>query len=111
VYMGDFNNDGIPDFMAIKPGFGNGLASEYCTGVFAFSEGSGYRFTRITTMGLCPQDLVLDPKTKSFRVIHTCFIQGQSLDGQVHSFWVHRFYKWESSFFQIDTDLQPVWIQ
>ena len=111
VYTGDFNHDGIPDFMAIKPGGGCGLASEYCTGVFAFSDGDGYRFARITTMGLGPQSLVLDPKTKSFRLIHTSFRQGESVDGNNHSFWVHRFYGWESGFFQMDADLPPVWIQ
>ena len=111
VYMGDFNNDGVFDFMAIKPGSGCGLAGEYCTGIFAFSESSDYCFTRITTMGLGPQDLVTDPKTKKFRLIHTSFRQGTSLDGEIHSFWVHRFYKWEGRQFQSDTDLPPMWIQ
>src|SRR3989442_6917822 len=58
VYSGDFNNDGTPDFVAIKPGSGCGLAAEYCTGVFAFSERDGYRFTRIRTVGLGLGDLV-----------------------------------------------------
>jgi hypothetical protein len=111
VYSGDFNNDGIPDFMAIKPGSGCGLAGEYCIGVFAFSEGTNYRFTRVTMMGLGPHNLVLDPKTKSFRLIHTAFRQGPSLDGRFHSFWVHRFYKWEDGMFQRDLNIAPVWIQ
>jgi hypothetical protein len=111
VYMGDFNNDGIPDFMAVKPGSGCGLAGEYCTGIFAFSDGSDYQFRRITTMGLGPQNLVLDPKTKSFRLIHTSFRESQTLDGQIHSFWVHRFYKWEYSSFRSDADLPPIWVQ
>jgi len=111
VYMGDFNNDGISDFMAIKPGGGCGLAGEYRTGIFAFSEGSDYCFTRITSMGLGPHDLVVDPKTRSFRLIHTSFRSGKSLDGEIHSFWVHRFYKWENRRFQSDADLPPLWIQ
>jgi hypothetical protein len=111
VYSGDFNNDGVPDFVAIKPGSGCGLAGEYCTGVFAFSEGANFRFTRVTMMGLGPHDLVLDPKTRSFRLIHTSFRQGQSLDGRFHSFWVHRFYKWDGGSFQLDTDLEPIWVQ
>jgi hypothetical protein len=111
VYCGDFNNDGIPDFMAIKPGSGCGLAAEYCTGVFALSWGRDYRFRRVTTMGLGPHDLVQDPKTRSFRLIQNSFRQSQSLDGQIHSFWVHRFYKWENLGFERDADLSPVWIQ
>ncbi len=111
VYMGDFNNDGRPDFMAIKPGAGNGLAGEYCTGVFAFSDGDNYRFTRIRTMGLEPEDLVLDPVTKQFRLIHTSFRQGMSVDGKDHSFWVHRFFQWDGLDFREDSSLQPIWIQ
>ncbi len=111
VYMGDFNQDGVPDFMAIKPGSGCGLAGENCTGVFAFSENGNYQFTRVSTMGLGPHDLVRDPKTGSFRFIHTSFRQGESLDGQIHSFWVHRFYRWEYGSFRTNPDLPPVWIQ
>src|SRR5437016_3611942 len=44
VYSGDLNGDGIPDVVMIKPGSGCGLAAEYCTGVFAFSEDKRYRF-------------------------------------------------------------------
>lgn len=111
VYAGDFNGDGIQDFMAVKPGCGNGLAAEYCTGVFAFSEDGGYRFTRIRTMGLGADDLVLDPATKRFRLVHTSFREGEALDGRVHSFWVHRFYEWNGVAFQLDTRLSPIWIQ
>lgn len=111
VYSGDFNGDGLPDFMAIKGGTGCGLAAEYCTGVFAFSGQQGYRFTRIHTMGLGPQDLIIDPATKSFRLIHTSFCSAKSLDGRDHSFWVHRFFLWDGSGFQVDPKLSPVWIQ
>jgi hypothetical protein len=111
VYCGDFNGDGKPDFLAVKPGSGCGLAAEYCTGVFAFSDGSDYRFTRISTMGLGPHDLVIDPKTKTFRLIHTSFCQGESTDGQTHSFWVHRFYKWNFQQFECDDTIPVVWVQ
>jgi hypothetical protein len=111
VYSGDFNNDGIPDFVAIKPGTGCGLAGEYGTAVFAFSEGNHYRFTRVTSMGLGPHDIVLDPATKTFRFIHTTFCQGQASDGSVHSFWVHRFYVWQEVQFESDSKLPPIWIQ
>lgn len=111
VYSGDFNNDGIADFMAIKPGSGNGLAGEYCTGIFAFSTEREFRFTRIRTMGLGPHNLVVDPKTKTFRLIHTSFRSDETLDGRSHSFWVHRFFKWENESFQSDSNLSPVWIQ
>ena len=111
VYSGDFNNDGIPDFVAVKPGSGCGIAGEYCTGVLAFSEGAGYRFTRVTTMGLGSHDLVLDPATKKFRFIHTLLRQGQTPGGRYHSFWVHRFYKWEGTQFESDSSLPPIWIQ
>ena len=111
VYTGDLNKDNIPDFIAIKPGSGCGLAAEYGTAVFAFSQGPDYRFTRVTAMGLGPHALVLDPKTSSFRFIHTSFRQAQSLDGRVHSFWVHRFYRWEDGRFAQDANLEPVWIQ
>ena len=67
VYCADFNGDGKPDFVAVKPGSGCGLAADYCTGVFAFSHDDDYCFTRITTMGLGPHDLVIDPQTKTFR--------------------------------------------
>lgn len=111
VYMGDFNNDGIPDFMAIKDGCGNGLAGDYCIGVFAFSDGQDYNFTRIWTMDLGPENLVVDPKTKGFRLIHTSFRSAMGPDGRYHSFWVHRFFKWEYDRFDEDADLPPVWIQ
>jgi len=111
VYSGDFNGDGKPDFVAVKPGSGCGLAAEHCTGVFAFSDDSDYRFTRITTMGLGPHHLVLDPQTKTFRLIHASFRQGESTDGRTHSFWVHRFYKWDNLRFQRDDSLPPIWIQ
>ena len=111
VYCGDFNGDGRPDFVAVKPGSGCGLAADYCTGVFAFSNVSDYSFTRITTMGLGPHDLVLDPGTKTFRLIHASFRQGESTDGKTHSFWVHRFYQWDNLRFQRDEKLPTVWIQ
>jgi hypothetical protein len=111
VYMGDFNNDGIPDFRAVKPGCGNGLVGDYCIAVFAFSEGKDYRFTRTWTMDLGPENLVVDPKTKGFRFIHTSFRSVQTQDGRYHSFWVHRFFKWENDRFDEDPDLPPVWIQ
>jgi hypothetical protein len=107
VYMGDFNNDGKPDFVAVKYGAGNGLAAEDCTGVFAFSENGNYRFTRVRTMDLNSDDLVVDPTTKHFRFIETSFRQGMTLDGQYHSFWVHRFFSWDGSGFQEDTVLPP----
>ena len=111
VYSGDFNNDGLPDFVAIKPGSGNGLAAEYCTGVFAFSGNSYYRFARITTMGLGPASLVAHPTTKEFRLIHTSFRQSNSIDNKIHSYFVHRFFKWEYGTFRPDSSLPPIWIQ
>jgi len=111
VHCGDFNADGKPDFVAVKPGSGCGLAAEYCTGVFAFSQEGDYSFTRITTMGLGPHDLVVDPQTKAFRLIHTAFRQGESTDGKTHSFWVHRFYKWDNLRFQRDEGFAAFWIQ
>ena len=111
VYCGDFNSDGRLDFVAVKPGSGCGLAAEYCTGVFAFSDDSDYRFTRITTMGLGPHHLVLDPGTKTFRLIHASFRQDESTDGRTHSFWVHRFYKWDDLRFQRDETFPAIWIQ
>jgi len=102
VYSGDFNGDDIPDFMAIKPGSGCGLAGEYCTGVFAFSDDRDYRFTRIKTMGLGPHSLLFDPQTKSFRLVQTSYRTAKSSDGQYHSFWVHRFFKWEDGSFRSD---------
>ncbi len=111
VYSGDFNGDGIPDFLMVKPGSGCGLAAEYCTGVFAFSENKRYRFTRINTMGLGLHDLVLDPASKSFRLIHTSFRSAMSSDGRYHSYWVHRFYEWNGVNFQLDPNISPVWIQ
>lgn len=111
VYMGDFNRDGVPDFMAIKPGSGCGLAGEYCIGVFAFSERKDYRFTRSWTMDLGPENLIVDPKTKGFRFIHTSFRSAMGPDGRYHSFWVHRFFKWEYDRFDKDPNLPPIWIQ
>lgn len=111
VYSGDFNGDGKPDFLAIKYGGGNGLAGEYCTGVFAFSENGGYQFTRVETTGLGFHDLVLDPKTKTFRLIHRSYRSGKCPDGRYHSFWVNRFYKWNGESFQEDDLLSPIWIQ
>jgi hypothetical protein len=111
VYCGDFNGDGKPDFVAVKPGSGCGLASQYCTGVFAFSNDNDYSFTRIETMGLGPHHLVLDPGTKKFRLIHASFRQGESTDGRTHSFWVHRFYKLDNLRFERDENLTAVWIQ
>ena len=112
VYCGDFNRDGRVDLVAVKPGSGCGLAAEYCTGVFGFSDDDNYRFTRISTMGLGPHSLVTDPQTKAFRLIHTSFRQGESTDGRTHSFWVHRFYKLDENFrFQRDGSFSPIWIQ
>jgi hypothetical protein len=111
VYCGDFNNDGRPDFVAVKPGSGNGLAGEYCTGVFAFSNERDYSFRRVTTMGLGTHHLVIDPQTKTFRLIHASFRNGESTDGRNHSFWVHRFYKWDNQRFHRDESLPAVWIQ
>ena len=111
VYSGDLNGDGKPDFVAVKPGSGCGLAGEYCTGVFAFSNDDGYSFRRISTMGFGPHDLVIDPGTKTFRLIHTSFRSAASADGNYHSFWVHRFFKWQSQHFERDSNLPAVWIQ
>jgi hypothetical protein len=112
VYSGDFNGDGKPDFVAVKQGSGCGLAAEYCTGVFAFSNDNDYSFTRITTMGLGPHDLVMDPQTKTFRLIHASFRQGECTDGIVHSFWVHRFYRLDENLrFQRDEKLPAIWVQ
>lgn len=111
VYSGDFNNDGLPDFVAVTPGGGCGLAGEYCVGVFAFSERDGYRFTRINAIGLGPGDLVCDPTTKAFRLIHTPFCSGKCRDDRYHSFWVHRFFEWSGVGFQVDPKLPAVWIQ
>ena len=111
VYSGDFNGDGKPDFLVVKPGSGCGLSAEDCTGIFAFSEDDSYRFTRIHTMGLGPHDLVIDPTTKSFRLIHTSFRQALCSDRRYHSFWVHRFFEWNGVSFQQDSKIPPVWIQ
>ena len=112
VYCGDFNGDGRPDFVAVKQGSGCGLAAEYCTGVFAFSDDNHFRFTRISTMGLGPHDLVMDPQTKTFRLVHSSFRQGESTDRRTHSFWVHRFYRLDDNLrFQRDENLPAVWIQ
>jgi hypothetical protein len=111
VYMGDFNNDGKPDFVAVKNGGGCGLAGEYDTGLFAFSDGDNYLFTRIRTMDLSPEDLVIDPSTKQFRLIHTSYRAAMSTDGRYHSFWVQRFFIWSGGSFQEDTANPPIWIQ
>jgi hypothetical protein len=111
VYSGDFNDDGRPDFLAVKPTGGNGIGCWDYIGVFAISEGEGYRFTRVNSWGIGPQSLVVDPATKSFRFIHTSFRQGKGLDGRDHSFWVHRFFKWQSGSFELDEKISPIWIQ
>ena len=113
VYLGDFNGDGKPDLMAVKYSGGCGLAAEYCTGVFAFSDGteSNYQFTRIRSMDLSPSSLVIDPATRQFRLVQTSFRQGLATDGRYHSFWVHRFFIWTGNAFIPDTSLPPVWIQ
>jgi len=111
VYSGDFNNDGVPDFLMIKPTAMNGIGGWYYIGVFAFSEGKDYRFTRVYSWGLGPESLVIDPATKTFRFIHTSFRQGKGLDGRDHSFWVHRFFLWSGGGFQLDEKFQPIWIQ
>jgi hypothetical protein len=111
VYSGDFNGDGKPDFVAVKPGSGCGLAGEYCTGVFAFSNDDDYSFRRISTMGLGPHDLVVDPGTKTFRLIHTSFRSAASADGNYHSFWVHRLYEWQARRFERDLSIPTIWIQ
>jgi len=97
--------------MAIKPGSGNGLGAQYCTAVFAFSEGNDYCFTRVLTMGSGPASLVIDPQDKKYRLIHTSFRQGTGIDRKEHSFFIHKFYKWELGAFRPDTSLPPVWIQ
>ncbi len=111
VYSGDFNNDGIPDFLAVKPSGGNGIGCWDYLGVFALSQGKDYRFTRVSSWGLGPQSLALDPATKTFRFIHTAFRQGKGVDGRVHSFWVHRFFRWNGVGFELDSNLSPIWIQ
>jgi hypothetical protein len=111
VYCGDLNGDKIPDFMIVKSGGGCGLAAEYCTGVFAFSEGAGFRFTRVRTMGLGPGNLIVNRTTHSVRFVHTSFRCGKTTDGRYHSFWIHRFFQWNGVAFQQDSRLPPVWIQ
>ncbi len=111
VYSGDFNNDGIPDFLIIKPTGMNGIGGWYSIGVFAFSQGKDYRFTRIYSWGLGPESLVVDPATKSFRFVHTSFRQGKGLDGRDHSFWVHRFFLWTGGGFEFDEKLPTIWVQ
>ncbi len=112
VYTGDFNNDGIPDFFALKPTGMNGIGGWYFIGVFAFSEGTNYyRFARIRSWGLGPENLVLDPATKNFRLVHTSFRQGKASDGKDHSFWVHRFFKWGGFSFEPDSSRSAVWVQ
>jgi hypothetical protein len=111
VYMGDFNSDGKPDFLAVKPGSGCGIAGENCVGAFAFSENEHYRFTRTWTMGLGSENLVQDPKTKTFRFIHSSLRSAKTADGRYHSFWVHRFFKWEGVKFDQDSDISPIWVQ
>jgi len=111
VYSGDFNGDGIPDYMAIKPTTGCGIGGEQSIGVFAFSSGKDYRFTRVHTWGLGPHDLVIDPVSREFRFMQTTFVQGKTLDGRYHAFWVHRFFKWENGSFRFDPGMSPVWVQ
>ncbi|HSY43576.1 MAG TPA: hypothetical protein VK811_06660 [Candidatus Acidoferrum sp.] len=111
VYMGDFNSDGKPDFMALKGGGGCGLAGEYCTGIFAFSDQGSYWLTRVRTMDLSPEDLVIEPATKQFRLVHTSFRSALAIDGQYHSFWVHRFFIWNGTGFREDPAITPIWIQ
>lgn len=111
VYSGDFNQDGKPDFLAIKPSSGNGLAGDLSFGLFAFSTKHGFIFARVKSMRLGPEDLVMDPASNTFRFIHTAFRNGVASDGRSHSFWVHRFFEWQDGRFQLDERLQPVWIQ
>jgi hypothetical protein len=112
VYSGDFNGDGVPDFFAIKPSTGCGIAGEQAFGVFAFSEGAnGYRFTRVDGWGLGRHDLVIDPATKKFRFMHTTFCEAKGLDGRYHSFWVSRPFKWEDDSMLLDDHYPPVWVQ
>jgi hypothetical protein len=111
VYSGDFNGDGIPDYVAIQPTTGCGIAGEQSIGVFAFSDGKNYRFTRIRAWGLGPHDLVIDPASKEFRFMQTTFVQGETLDGRYHSFWVHRFFQWEDGSFRSDPGMSPIWVQ
>jgi hypothetical protein len=112
VYSGDFNSDGVPDFMALKPGTGCGIAGEYAVVVFAFSEKpAGYRFTRVRAWGPGPHDLVVDPVTRNFRFMHTILRTGTGTDERYHSFWVHRFFQWDGGKFEEDPKLPPVWIQ
>jgi hypothetical protein len=114
VYSGDLNGDGKPDFVAVRYSGGCGLAADYCTGVFAFSDGdrngNGYKFTHIRSMDLSATDLLIDPATKQFRLVQTSFRGATSLDGRNHNFWVHRFYMWNGSSFITDSTLSPVWI-
>ncbi|HEY3763120.1 MAG TPA: hypothetical protein VGN23_15345 [Verrucomicrobiae bacterium] len=111
VYSGDFNNDGKSDFLIIKPTGMNGIGGWNCIGVFAFSQGDDYLFTRVYSWGLGPESLAIDPQTKSFRFIHTSFVQGTGIDGKDHSFWVHRFFQWTGGSFEPDETLMPIWIQ
>ena len=103
VYSGDFNGDGKPDFMAVKysGGWVALFSREYCTGIFAFSDGdgngTGYGFTRVRSMDLSSGDLVIDPVTRQFRLIQTSHRAAISHDGRYHSFWVHRFYMWNGA--------------
>ena len=111
VYSGDFNGDGLPDFFAIKPTTGCGIAGEQGLGVFAFSEGTnGYRFTRVHGWGFGRHSLVIDPATKTFRFMHTTFCDGKGTDGRYHSFWVHRLFKWEYDSMRLDDHYPPIWI-
>ena len=112
VYSGDFNNDGVPDFFAIKPTTGCGIAGEQSLGVFAFSQSTnGYRFTRVHGWGLGRHSLVTDPATKTFRFMHTRFCSAKCVDGRYHSFWVHRFFKWDSDSLRLDDYYPPIWVQ
>jgi hypothetical protein len=111
VYSGDFNKDTIPDVLVIKNNGGCVIAGQNCTGIFAFSEGKNYRFARISSMGLGPHSLVLDPTTKDFRLMQTSLCGAYCLDGKPHNFWVHRFYKWNGKSFESAPNLPPIWIQ
>ncbi len=110
VYSGDFNRDGLPDFLAVKPGTGSGLAAARRVGVFAFSQKDRYRFTRTWTMGLAEENLIEEPQTKEFRFIHTSYRLATAADGKYHNFLIHRFFKWDGSKFVEDANWPAVWI-
>lgn len=33
------------------------------------------------------------------------------MNGQYHTFWVHRFFKWDNWSFRADPNIPPVWVQ